>query len=110
MASGHLACRSCPMDAQAGRSQGRKERSYVERTGATEDVASGLHARPSGRVLCARGPLLGAVLAAQVQAVGRERLLDFLDRLPTEVGDRRELILSLGDEIADRLEIGRAHV
>src|SRR5215475_5819595 len=45
-----------------------------------------------------------AVLAAQGQTVRGERLLDLLDRLLPEVRDRRELVLALDDEIADRLD------
>src|ERR671937_637539 len=45
-----------------------------------------------------------AVLAAKAEAVRGERLLDFLDRLLAEVRDRRELVLRLYDEVADRLD------
>src|SRR5262249_12077887 len=49
--------------------------------------------------------LLGpAVVAAEAQPVLGERLLDLLDRLLAEVRDRRELVLGLGDEVADRLD------
>src|SRR5690242_17237831 len=44
------------------------------------------------------------VLAPQVQTVGLERLLDFLDRLLAEVRNRSELVLGLRDEVADRLD------
>src|ERR1043165_419065 len=43
-------------------------------------------------------------LAAQVQPVRLEGLLDFLDRLLAEVRDRGELVLALRDEVADRLD------
>src|ERR1051326_3357088 len=43
-------------------------------------------------------------LPAQVEAVRLERLLDFLDRLLAEIRDRGELVLGLGDEVADRLD------
>src|ERR1700690_327639 len=48
--------------------------------------------------------LLGSLVAPQPQAVRREGLLHFLDRLLAEVRDRRKLGLRLGDEIADRLD------
>src|SRR5438105_14873635 len=54
----HHLCRSCPMGTQAGGWQGRRARSYLERTGATEDAASHRPARPSGCELCGwRGSL-----------------------------------------------------
>src|SRR5919197_6188621 len=46
----------------------------------------------------------GALVAAQRQAVRRERLLDLLDRLLAEVRDRRQLVFGLDDEVADRLD------
>src|SRR5918911_128262 len=45
-----------------------------------------------------------AFVAAQRQPVRRERLLDLLDGLLAEVRDRRELVLRLRDEVADRLD------
>src|ERR1700726_260295 len=45
-----------------------------------------------------------AVVAAEVEAVLLERLLDLFDRLLAEVRDRRELVLRLHDEIADGLD------
>src|SRR3954453_19261012 len=45
-----------------------------------------------------------AVVAAEGQSVLPERLLDLFDRLLAEVRDRRQLILGLHDEIADRLD------
>src|SRR5256714_7786665 len=47
---------------------------------------------------------LAPVVAPKREAVGRERLLDLLDRLLAEVRDRRELVLALRDEVADRLD------
>src|SRR6184192_3644503 len=47
---------------------------------------------------------LAPVVAPKREAVGRERLLDLLDRLLAEVRDRRELVLALRHEIADRLD------
>src|SRR6266446_6523801 len=44
------------------------------------------------------------VVAAEPQPVLGERLLDLFDRLLAEVRDRRELVLGLRDEIADRLD------
>src|SRR5213596_3281561 len=41
---------------------------------------------------------------AQRQTVRGERLLDLLDRLLAEVRDRGQLVLSLHDEVADRLD------
>ena len=41
------------------------------------------------------------LVAAQSQAVGRERLLDLLDRLLAEVRDRAELGLALRHEVAE---------
>src|SRR5205085_11518197 len=43
-------------------------------------------------------------LPAQVEAVRLEGLLDFLDRLLSEVRDRGELVLALRHEVADRLD------
>src|SRR3954454_6706161 len=45
-----------------------------------------------------------AVVAAEVEAVLLQGLLDLLDRLLAEVRDRGELVLRLHDEIADRLD------
>src|SRR5437868_1038821 len=45
-----------------------------------------------------------AVVAAEGEPVLRERLLDLLDRLLAEVRDRRELVLGLHHEVADRLD------
>src|SRR5215470_12186327 len=45
-----------------------------------------------------------AVLAAQGEPVRCEGLLDLLDRLLAEIRDRRELVLALDDEVADRLD------
>src|SRR5439155_1216239 len=53
---GRLSRRSCPMAAQAGGSQGRRERSYLEGTGATEDAARRRAARPSGCEMRGRRP------------------------------------------------------
>src|SRR5436189_448728 len=47
---------------------------------------------------------LAPVVAPKREAVRREGLLDLLDRLLAEVRDRRELVLALDDEIADRLD------
>src|SRR6266545_7987481 len=44
------------------------------------------------------------LVAAQVQAVGGECLLDLLDRLAAEVGDGRQLGFGLRDELADGLD------
>src|SRR6185436_18556325 len=49
---------------------------------------------------CLNAPLF----VPECQAVGLEGLADFLDRLLAEVGDRGELALRLGDEVADRLD------
>src|SRR3954447_21409934 len=43
-------------------------------------------------------------VSPQLEAVERERLLDFLDRLLAEVRDRGELVLGLRDQVADRLD------
>src|SRR5579864_4569135 len=43
-------------------------------------------------------------VAAQREAVLREGLLDLFDRLLAEVRDRRQLVLRLHDEVADRLD------
>src|SRR6266568_9262703 len=51
-----------------------------------------------------RASLQRSLVAAQRQAVRAERLLDFLHGLLAEVRDRRELVLRLRDEIADRLD------
>src|SRR5918911_2440486 len=45
-----------------------------------------------------------SLVAPQRQPVRREGLLDLLDRLLAEVRDRRELVLALHDEVADRLD------
>src|SRR5664279_53840 len=45
-----------------------------------------------------------AVVAAEVEPVLLERLLDLFDRLLAEVRDRGELVLGLHDEVADRLD------
>src|SRR6266513_1665156 len=52
----------------------------------------------------AQRPSLAPVVAPEREAVGREGLLDLLDRLLAEVRDRGELVLALRDEIADRLD------
>src|SRR5438874_9648578 len=52
----------------------------------------------------AQRPSLAPVVAPEREAVGRERLLDLFDRLLAEVRDRRELVLALRDEVADRLD------
>src|SRR5439155_8263902 len=46
----------------------------------------------------------GAVLAAEVQAVLRERLAHLLDRLLAEVRDRGQLLLRLHHEVTDGLD------
>src|SRR3954452_5624694 len=45
-----------------------------------------------------------AVVAAELETVLLQGLLDLLDRLLAEVRDRRELVLGLDDEVADRLD------
>ena len=45
-----------------------------------------------------------AVVAAEVEPVLLQGLLDLLDRLLAEVRDRGELVLGLHDEVADRLD------
>src|SRR5207253_2263867 len=50
------------------------------------------------------GGALLALVPPQRQAVGLQRLLDLFDRLLAEVRDRRELVLALDDEVADRLD------
>src|SRR5881392_53738 len=45
-----------------------------------------------------------AVVAAKVEPVLLQGLLDLLDRLLAEVRDRAELVLGLRDEVADRLD------
>src|ERR1700745_2428356 len=45
-----------------------------------------------------------AVVAAEVETVLLERLLDLFDRLLAEVRDRGKLVLGLHDEVADRLD------
>src|SRR5512140_1371921 len=45
-----------------------------------------------------------AVVAAEVEPVLLERLLDLFDRLLAEVRDRGQLVLGLHDEVADRLD------
>src|SRR3954462_7340103 len=47
---------------------------------------------------------MALLVAPQVEPVGREGLLDLLDRLLAEVRDRGELVLGLADEVADRLD------
>src|SRR5215472_7178888 len=56
---------------------------------------------PHSWILELRGP---AVVAAEAQPVLAEGLLDLLDRLLAEVGDRGELVLRLRHEVADRLD------
>src|SRR6266481_8598486 len=56
---------------------------------------------------CRIGRLLqapAAVVAAEIEPVLLERLLDLFDRLLAEVRDRGELVLGLHDEVADRLD------
>src|SRR5215207_2892300 len=48
--------------------------------------------------------VLQGVVAAQVETVRGERLLDLFDRLLAEVRNRSELALGLRDEVADRLD------
>src|SRR5215211_6380396 len=43
-------------------------------------------------------------VAAEIQAVRGQRLLDLFDRLLAEVRDRGQLVLALHDEVADRLD------
>src|SRR5882724_12014705 len=45
-----------------------------------------------------------AVVAAEVEAVLLQGLLDLLDRLLAEVRDRGQLVLRLRHEVADRLD------
>src|SRR3954470_5196096 len=45
-----------------------------------------------------------AVVAAELETVLLQGLLDLFDRLLAEVRDRRELVLGLDDEVADRLD------
>src|SRR3954466_14569657 len=45
-----------------------------------------------------------SVVAAELETVLLQRLLDLFDRLLAEVRDRRELVLALCDEVADRLD------
>src|SRR3954468_9650415 len=45
-----------------------------------------------------------ALVSAEGETVGAQRLLDLLDRLLAEVRDRGELVLGLRDEVADRLD------
>src|SRR3954453_10475191 len=57
--------------------------------------------------LCLRWRMaLGTLACAQPQATGVEGLLDLLDRLAAEVGDRGELGLGLLDEVAHGLDAG----
>src|SRR5687768_528063 len=56
---GHLACRPCRLAAQGRGWQGRRERSYLEGTGATEDAARRGPAHPRRCGLCGRGPSFG---------------------------------------------------
>src|SRR6187455_1808341 len=53
------------------------------------------------RSLVLRG---GAVVAAELETMLLQGLLDLLDRLLAEVRDRRELVLRLDHEVADRLD------
>src|SRR3954454_17145188 len=48
----------------------------------------------------------GSLAVAQIQAASLQRLHDFLDRLATEVRDRRELRLRLLQQLADGLDAG----
>src|SRR4051794_39209890 len=47
---------------------------------------------------------MALLVAPQLQAVERKRLLDLFDRLLAEVRDGGELVLGLADEVADRLD------
>src|SRR5690242_15482094 len=49
---------------------------------------------------------VGYSVVSQPEAAHAESLLDLLDALAAEVGDRAELVLRLLDEIADRLHAG----
>src|SRR6266849_4990262 len=51
-----------------------------------------------------QAPGVAAVVAAEVETVLLQRLLDLFDRLLAEVRDRGELVLRLHDEVADRLD------
>src|SRR5688500_14558378 len=51
----HLPRRSCPIAAQGGGWQGRRERPCLDGMGVTEDAARRRPARPSGCELCGRG-------------------------------------------------------
>src|SRR5579872_792863 len=55
------------------------------------------------RTLGLQGPA-AAVVAAEVETVLLQRLLDLFDRLLAEVRDRRQLVLGLRHEVADRLD------
>src|SRR5215211_9434378 len=46
----------------------------------------------------------GPSVVAQAEPAALERLDDLVDRLLAEVRDRVELVLGLGDEVADRLD------
>src|SRR5437764_15471557 len=66
--------------------------------------------RPSFFPLCAcltvllQAPAAATVVAAEVEAVLLQRLLDLFDRLLAEVRDRGQLVLRLHHEVADRLD------
>src|SRR5829696_3183838 len=57
----------------------------------------------AGEIVAAAIDLQG-VVAAQVETVRGERLLDLFDRLLAEVRNRSELALGFRDEVADRLD------
>src|SRR5712672_18647 len=55
-------------------------------------------------VLLEASTTTAAVVAAEVEPVLLQGLLDLLDRLLAEVRDRGELVLGLHHEVADRLD------
>src|SRR5437764_4202189 len=98
---GHLPCGSRPMAAQGVASQGRRERSYLKGTNATEDAARQRPVRPSGPDTCGRWPSLCDLHDFRQAPVLRLRERAGLDD-PDDVADLRLVLLVVS------VELGRA--
>src|SRR5438309_4365250 len=91
-----------PSDARTQGALGSSDPSSTEDAAARSVIADEAPRDVAGRATYLDGGR--ALVAAQRQPVRRQRLLDLLDRLLAEVRNRRELVLGLHDEIADRLD------
>src|SRR5262245_8707792 len=109
---GLLSRRSCPMAAQARASQGRRERSYLQGTDATEDAARRGTACPSGCEMCGRRPSLSDLEDLREPPALRLRERTRLDDAD-DVAGLRLVLLVVGVELlraADHLLVLRVRL